>query len=175
MALSNKRNNQLNLPDDDFISFQDDEMSRSQLLEIVRKRMQERNWTDLRRIELAPYGSATEVPKPPPGASYDFDLIRDLRHLNRIYYAAETEPLLVDSPSTSVPIFGSIWKLIRRQMHELILFYVNRRTAQQVKVNDQTVRVLNSLVRTNLEYQLEIKSLREELDALKAGVSSEEK
>lgn len=171
MNRSESKNRRLDLPDDNFVSIEDDEISPDQLMEMVRARMQTRDWSNMRRVDLAPYGSATEVPAPPNGVAYDFDLFRDLRHLNRIYFTAETEPVLVDSPSTSVPIFGSIWKLIRRQMHELVLFYVNRGVTHQIKVDDQMVRVLNSLVRTNLEQQQEIDSLRQELHTLKASVA----
>ena len=57
----------------------------------------------------------------------------------------DTDPLLVDSPSTQIPVIGRLWSSIRGAAHNLVLFYVNRSIAHQTNINSYMVSVLNRL------------------------------
>ncbi len=49
------------------------------------------------------------------------------------------------SPATRLPVIGRVWATIRQEVHELVLFYVNRAVRQQVMVNRSLVQVVNQL------------------------------
>ncbi len=62
------------------------------------------------------------------------------RHLQQVTLASQTLPTgpdLRDSPSQSIPILGPLLARMRRQAHELTLFYVNRAASHQISVNHE--------------------------------------
>jgi hypothetical protein len=52
---------------------------------------------------------------------------------------------------------------LRAALHELVLFYVNRAAARQVRFNEQTARALTALVR---DLEAEVRDLRARLAKL---------
>lgn len=85
----------------------------------------------------------------------------------RALEAAETAPNLASSPATSVPILGKLWGRIRGQMHELILFYVNRSGATSGRVDGQLIQAIETLSNIVAQQQAEIESLKRELEKQK--------
>jgi hypothetical protein len=77
------------------------------------------------------------------------------------------EPVLAPSPATQMPILGRLWELIRGEMHNLVLFYVNRAVADQNQLNVNLVSALNELTRVVQAQRAEIESLRAEIRRLK--------
>jgi len=126
-----------------------------------------------RRVEQGEYfirfPTYEGVPYPgiPENSPYDADLHYHLRLVNEDYLKVETEPVLEPSPSTRIPIIGSIWQMVRSQAHGLVLFYVNRAIRHEVKVNTHLVSILNSLTLANDELQIEVKWLEKEIEELR--------
>ena len=79
----------------------------------------------------------------------------------------ETAPVLAASAATQLPLFGRLWKLVREQAHQLVLFYVNRLVAHQTNVDRHLVSVANELTREIQEQQEQIRALQEEVEALR--------
>jgi hypothetical protein len=76
-------------------------------------------------------------------------------------------PILAPSPATRMPVVGRIWQTIRGEMHNLVLFYVNRSVRDQSQLNVNLVSALNELTRVVQAQQAEIESLRAELHRLR--------
>lgn len=90
-----------------------------------------------------------------------------LHMLNRVVDVVESEPHLAPSSATALPIVGRLWGAIRGQMHQLVLFYVNRSVNQQLRVNHHLVEMVNHLSKTAVEQAKLIEDLKQEIDRLK--------
>lgn len=75
-------------------------------------------------------------------------------------------PVLAESPATRMPLLGSLWQLVRRQFHELILFYVNRSASHETRLDNHLISALNELTRIVQEQQVEIDRLRQQIQDL---------
>jgi hypothetical protein len=110
------------------------------------------------------FGFVVEMPAPPyPGA--EPRLYYHLRQLNDLETAVTT-PNLAPSPTARLPLLGSLWGLIRQQVHELILYYVNRSAARQARLESHLISLLNEQTRLLMAQQTEIEMLRQRLDTL---------
>jgi hypothetical protein len=94
----------------------------------------------------------------------------------QLYYylkqANQTELPAVDlalapSPATRMPVIGRLWGTIRREMHNLVLFYVNRSVRDQNQLNVNLISTLNELTRVVQKQRAELESLRDELRRFK--------
>jgi hypothetical protein len=90
-----------------------------------------------------------------------------LRLANEVYAHVETEPALVASPLSKMPLIGRIWERVRPALHTLILYYVNRAASNQVATNRHLVSALNQLTGIALAQQRQILALQQELAALR--------
>ena len=161
----------VDLPDDNLIEFHDAEIDPRQIMADIRDRIQQRRAEIGYGTTRFPTFSGATFPGRPTDIPYDPDLYHHLERVNKIYFEFETEPELLASPATRIPILGNLWGLIRRHAHTLTLFYTNRAIRQQTNVNRHMVSALNLLTvawqeqqRTILALQEEIESLRERLD-----------
>jgi len=151
---------------DDLLEIRDPALNSEEVMGKIRQRIEQRR-NDLgyetRKFPRFKVGSYSAVPD-------DLTISPELHHhletANRIYNTPETQPLLLPSPSTKVPIVGSLWKRIRRSAHELVLFYVNRYVTHQISVNHHLVSVINQLVTQSQEQQNQIDTLQQKLDKL---------
>jgi hypothetical protein len=72
---------------------------------------------------------------------------------------------------THVPVIGRLPAAARlahrarQALHELVLFYVNRQAARQVRFNDHSAHAMAALVR---DLEAEVRDLRARLAALEA-------
>jgi hypothetical protein len=115
---------------------------------------------------LPTFGRISTFPEPPAGRVYDANLYYHLKQANQARPAV-LEPLLAPSPATRLPVLGRLWGLIRGEMHQLILFYVNRAASSQNRLNTDVVSTLNELTRLCQVQGAEIERLRDELQRLK--------
>jgi arginine utilization protein RocB len=118
------------------------------------------------QADFPAYGAITPCPQTPQDLPYRANLFHHLRQANRLYNQVQTDSILVSSPATSVPVFGRLWGLMREQAHSLVLFYVNRATAEQLNVNRHLVSVLNELTIVVQEQQQTISGLQQEIQVL---------
>lgn len=150
------------------ITLHDDELTAEVLLTQMEQQLAARR-TALGEvdIEFPQYGTAAVCPEMPPDLPFSMNLYHHLRLANKTYHRAETEPLLAESPAMRVPILGSMWKQIRQQAHQLVLFYVNRFVNQQTEVNGHMVHTLNELTLLVERQQRQIQRLEEKLKQLR--------
>lgn len=76
------------------------------------------------------------------------------------------EPILAPSPATRTPVVGRLWASIRAEMHNLVLFYVNKSVRDQNRINTNLVSTLNEMARVIQDQQDEIDALRAEVSRL---------
>ena len=89
-----------------------------------------------------------------------------LEGARRAMEAADTAPHLANSPALSAPILGRIWERIRGQMHDLVLFYVNRASRTHSRVDGQLIEAIEALTQ-------QVEKQRAEIEALKAQLSKQ--
>lgn len=108
------------------------------------------------------------MPVRPGDSQLDANLYHYLELANKSYNQFESGANLQLSPATRIPILGRIWSLVRRQAHELVLFYVNRNIEHQVAVNQQMVSALNLLTASLEEQQRQSRELEKEIEELRS-------
>jgi hypothetical protein len=96
---------------------------------------------------------------------YSALLYYHLHQLNEME-TAETAPILVPSPSTRLPLLGSLWQFIRGAAHGLVLFYVNRYIAHNAIFHNHLINILNEQTRLLQRQQEEIERLHGEVQKL---------
>lgn len=99
----------------------------------------------------------------PPDAILSRDLYEAVRHVSLGYDKVNVEMALTES---RLPLIGGLVQRLRAALHELVLFYVNRLAARQVRFNEQTARALTTLVR---DLEAEVRDLRARLAELEAN------
>lgn len=97
-------------------------------------------------IDVQPFQSKVGMPQPLNGRPYNADLFNHLRALNESLYF-EMTPILERSQATRKSWISSIGKRVRGQLHNLVLFYINRASRQQSRVNEELIGTLNELTR----------------------------
>jgi hypothetical protein len=98
----------------------------------------------------------------PPGAVLSRDLYGAVHHAGLGYDKIPIEMALTE---TRVPLAGRLVHRLRAALHELVLFYVNRLAARQVRFNEHAACALALLVR---DLEAEVRDLRARLAQLEA-------
>jgi hypothetical protein len=73
---------------------------------------------------------------------------------------------------SNVPLIGGLLNRIRRALHELVLFYVNKIVRRQTEINELYSVALQELVTLNQAQAQEIAQLRWRLQRLTAAKES---
>ncbi|MCO5196143.1 MAG: hypothetical protein M9941_00025 [Anaerolineae bacterium] len=81
--------------------------------------------------------------------------------------AADTTPELAPSAATRMPFFGRIWATIRSELHNVILFYVNRLQRTQTQQTTELVNIINEMSRIVADQHAAIEQLQQELEQFK--------
>ncbi|RME35161.1 MAG: hypothetical protein D6793_07665 [Thermoflexia bacterium] len=151
----------------DFIEIRDPEIDPSQIMEQIRARIQRRREElGYPRMVFPTFGVAA-YPGEPEGEEYDADLYYHLRQANKHYHQLGVEMLIVPSHRSRIPLLGPLWDRIRREAHNLVLFYVNKLAQRQLVVNRHLVSTLNRMAVQLQEQQRQIRTLQEELRKLR--------
>ncbi len=150
-----------------WLEIHDPEISSADLVaEIDRRVARRRDELGEVRLLFPTFGTISQFPEPPSDRPYNPNLYHHLRQANEIN-PPPTAPILANSPATQVPLLGRFWQMIRGQVHELILFYVNRHIAYQSKLDNHLISSLNELTRIVEMQREEIDNLRQEVETLK--------
>lgn len=99
----------------------------------------------------------------PPDAVFSRDLYEAVRYVGLGYDKVGVEMALTE---TRLPLIGRLGHRLRAALHEVVLFYVNRLAARQVRVNEQVARTLTTLVH---DLEAEIRDLRARLAELETA------
>ena len=105
----------------------------------------------------------------PPDALFSRDLYEAVRYVGLGWDKVGVEMALTES---RLPLVGGLVQRLRTALHELVLFYVNRLAARQIRFNEQTARALTILVR---DLEAEIADLRARVTALEGDRSSKQR
>ena len=111
---------------------------------------------------LAERGQAAAADEP---AQADSSAIE--RHLQQVVLASQTLPSAPDlaaSPATKLPLIGPLWASLRRQAHQLTLFYVNRAAGHQIGVNHELHGAISQLRDLVAAQEKRIASLEQQLE-----------
>lgn len=156
------------MKDDNLIEIRDPDIDAGAIMAEIRSRIRERRReAGYEERSFPTFGAATAYPGVPDDDSPEASLYYHLWLANQTYNQAETAPLLAASAATQLPLLGSLWKLIREQAHQLVLFYVNRFVSQQTDVNRHLVSVANELTREIQEQREQLRALQEEVTTLR--------
>lgn len=149
-----------------WLEIHDPEISSADLVAEIEERVQKRR-EELGQVHLVfpTFGTVSPYPEPPKDRPYNPNLYHHLRQANEMS-PPETAPILADSPATQIPLLGWVWKLVRGQFHELILFYVNRYIGYQTKLDNHLISSLNEMTRVIEVQREEIDGLRQEIEKL---------
>jgi hypothetical protein len=159
---------------DDLIEIHDPEIDPDQIMAQIRERVrQRRNELGYSQQTFPPFGAA-EYPGEPEGGDFDEELYYHLRKANELYYQLDVEPALSPSPTTQMPILGRLWRMIRQEAHNLVLFYVGKLARQILAVDRHTVSTLNRMAAQIQEQQRQLQALREQLDTLSGTIGNKQ-
>jgi hypothetical protein len=98
----------------------------------------------------------------PPDAILSRELYEAVRSAGLGYDKVTVDMLLTEN---RLPLVGGVVQRVRRALHELVLFYVDRMAARQIRFNEQTARALAVLVR---DLEGEVRDLRDRIGELEA-------
>jgi hypothetical protein len=154
----------------EFIEIHDPQVTATMLAGEIRARVQQRRQLGKPHVDFPTYGAVTACPEASQELPFRPNLFHHLRQANRSYNRIETATVLAPSPATQVPVLGRLWSLIREQAHSLVLFYVNRATVEQLKINRHLVSVANELTIMLQEQQATTGRLQQEIEMLREQV-----
>ena len=145
-----------------WLKISDTEMTSAELEAEVERQVQQRRKT---LGQVRPQFPTFGVLSPAPEFKLNNPTLEHhLRQANQMS-PLPTTPVLATSPATRIPLLGNLWQLVRRQFHELILFYVNRAASHEIMVDNHIISTLNELTRVIQAQQEEIERLRDEIQA----------
>ena len=146
---------------DDLIEIHDPEIEPSEIVAQIRERIRARRQAlGYPRQQFPTFGAAA-YPAELETENADADLAYHLRRANDLYYALGVKPALSPSPATRIPLLGRLWASVRREAHNLVLFYLGKLAQKQVGVNRHLVSTLNRLAVQVHEQQQELRELDE--------------
>jgi hypothetical protein len=162
------------MPGDDLIEIVDPEIDPQAIMAEIRDRIQKRR-EELGYVpqQFSTFGG-TKFPGRPDDVPYNPDYYDHLEMANELYREIDTEVDLQPSPALRVPVLGTLWATIREQAHQLVLYYVNRASAQQMSVNRELVSVLNISEEIMLKQQRAIIKLQNDVYLLRQQLAEKE-
>lgn len=149
--------------DSPWIVIHDEQVTSEELVHQVEERVARRR-AELGVVEVVfpTFGYVSSYPDVPLEKRVSPHLFYYLEQANRTP-PASVEPVLAPSPATRAPVVGGLWQRIRGEMHNLVLFYVNKSVREQSRTNANLVSTLNELTRVIQDQQAEIDALRAEI------------
>lgn len=153
--------------DTPWIVIHDEQITSEELVREVELRVaQRRAQLGEANLVFPTFGHVSTFPDPPPGGRVNPHLYYYLKQANRTPSPA-VEPILAPSPATRMPVIGRLWQQIRGEVHNLVLFYVNRAVRDQNQLNVNLISALNEMTRVVQSQQAEIDELRAEVRRLR--------
>ncbi len=137
-----------------WIVIHDEQITSEELVRLVEERVTRRR---------AALGYVSTYPDVPLEKRVNPHLYYYLEQANAAAPAA-VEPILAPSPATRAPVVGRVWGKVRAEMHNLVLFYVNKSVREQNRINADLISTLNEMARVIQDQQDEIDTLRAEIE-----------
>ncbi len=160
------------MAEDDIIEIRDPEVDVEEIMQRIRERLRQRAAQKKAEPWLPDFGSEMADIDPSvralaPKMCYSLQQARE--QANKIW----VDLLLTETMTRRIPFLGGLWRRIRREAHNLVLFYVNILAANQAAFNNHVVRILSELVgkqKQLLDQEDALKQLRAEIEALRADL-----
>lgn len=154
---------------DDLIEIRDPEIDPEEIMASIRRRVAQRRQEAGYDEKRFPTYGGMGYPGEPSDMPYDPQLHHALREANEQFARFDMGVNLASSPATRMPVIGRLWARIRQEVHNLVIFYVNRAVRHQVGVNRALVQTVNHLASQNQDQQRELTALRRQVADLAAG------
>lgn len=145
-----------------WLKITDSEWDSERLVAEVERRTRQRNAQHGALNPTFPTMSSDGLQLPPATEQIAPQLYQQLKALQG-RKPVETEVFLAESPATGIPVIGRIWRTVRRSLHELVLFYVNRLVRDQAQRETHLLNIVNELTRLTIQQEQEIIRLRQEV------------
>ena len=156
---------------DDLIEIADPEIDAAEIMQRIREGIERKRQQGLLPERQFPRFGLAKAPAEPTG-EHDVELYYHLQRATDTYNEVGVTLTLAPSPATTIPILGRLWSLIRRQVHELVLFYLASLSRTQARVNGHLLSTLNRVVAESQRHSEEIAALRRELERLRQEVDA---
>ncbi|MGC9522839.1 MAG: hypothetical protein ACP5HG_13275 [Anaerolineae bacterium] len=144
----------------ELLKINDPEIDIDEIMEEIRDRIRHRRKEQGEPRTLFPSFGVATYPGEPDREDFDVDLYYHLRKANELYWQRDLEPVLAPSVATRIPVIGPLWRKVRREAHNLVLFYVNRLARQEIYLEKHLVSVVNRLAAQVEAQRAEIEELR---------------
>lgn len=158
------------MPDDDptaGFEIESESLDTEAIMQEIRARLRARR--DLARAKNLDWEAYADGLYPvPPEAVFSRDLHEAVRHLSLEYDKVNIEMALTE---TRLPLVGGLAQRLRGALHELVLYYVNRLAARQIRFNYQTSRAITLLVR---DLEAQVRELRTRVELLESTKQEDE-
>jgi hypothetical protein len=152
---------------DNLIEIRDPEIDVDEIMRVIRERIQRRRKEmGYPRKDFPTFGAAA-FPGEPEAENYDEDLYYHLRKANDVYSELDVSLMLSSSPTTRMPVLGRLWENVRKEAHNLVLFYLGKFAGKQVTVNRHLVSTLNRMALQLQQQQVQIRNLTQEIEQLR--------
>jgi hypothetical protein len=148
----------------EIIEIRDPEIDVESIVAQIRENIRQRKQThpELFDVELPTF----PVSEPSSGeTAADGALAFNLRQATS---TADEIGVMMSPVKSSLPVVGPLWAALKRQMHGLVLYYVNTLASKQIKFNRHVVQVLQGLVKQGIDD--EIAALQQEIESLRARI-----
>jgi hypothetical protein len=152
---------------DDLIEIYDPEIDVDEIMQEIRERIQHRREEMGYPRRTFPSFGAAVYPGEPKHGDFDEDLYYHLRKANDIYMDLGVDPVLAPSLATRIPILGGLWKQIRKEAHNLVLFYLGKLAGKQTAVNRHLVSTINRMAVVLEQQRTQIQGLHREIEQLR--------
>ena len=153
---------------DDIVEFRDPSIDSEAIMRRIREKIRERRAdAESKGLDYEAFVEGLYADR--ISARFDHDLYYDLRRMSLSYNKIGVGLSLTES---RIPILGAIIQRIRRALHHLVIYYVNKLAGQQARFNEYTMRALTSMTKT-LEDGADVEdmdALHREVDALRDQV-----
>jgi hypothetical protein len=94
-------------------------------------------------------------------------------NLRQALITADEIGVMMSPVKSPLPVVGPLWAAFKRQMHGLVLYYVNTLAGKQMKFNRHVAHALQRIVGQSATE--EIVALRQEIEALRARIEQLER
>lgn len=77
-----------------------------------------------------------------------------LEHIQEAFHLHDKLRLPVELPKSNVPVIGPLLQWVRRQFHQLVIYYVNRVSHQQMQFNFHMIKAVYVLGQMSVKQDL---------------------
>ncbi|UCC62309.1 MAG: hypothetical protein JSV36_16245 [Anaerolineae bacterium] len=148
----------------EIIEIRDPEINVESIMARIRENIRQRKKT---HPELFDLGLATfPVGEPSPDDVTDAGALTF--NLRQALITADEIGVMMSPVKSPLPVIGPLWAAFKRQMHGLVLYYVNTLAGKQIKFNRHVAHVLQRIVGQGAAE--EIVALRQEIKVLRARI-----